>query len=211
MAAGVALLEQCQGKTGVYFVSQEMPEDPDQHFPVKVGMAHHVRLTGASMRGRLESYLTYWVRGFHVYGLLFRRTKRAALSLERSLHRYLKGKGRAVVVDYEQTHAEEWFYLSRRELDTIVDNLVVAGDVNRHVHVLTNVAQPGRWRVRVRAMATPERRTVDTAIEAEDVLRTIKRKKSKRPRAFQTPVRQSPRAVERATPGAKRALFNGKD
>lgn len=89
---------------------------------VKVGI-------GTNLEHRLNSYLLYWPEGIVVWGIIFTKTKKKALEVEKVIHGYLNAKGKYIVTGHSKD--EEWFMLSEPELKVLF-NVVKANKDTRY-------------------------------------------------------------------------------
>jgi hypothetical protein len=122
--ASRALFNQITGKAGVYFIApishwDKIQYDPDDKMKVKIGLAGNSK--NGNLAGRFNQYLLCWPDGFYVFAIIQTSTKPAARATERAIHEYLNGKQKYIVTGH--SHDEEWFSISKKEIDNIVDML----------------------------------------------------------------------------------------
>ena len=113
------------GKSGVYFISpyyNDRMSENDRVY-VKIGMSAisrdelQIKNKQSGLGPRLDSYLLCYPIGFYVYAVL--TTPAAyAYSVEKMFHEYFTGKQRKA--DFEHSHREEWYLLSRRDVFTSI-------------------------------------------------------------------------------------------
>jgi len=192
------------GKSGVYFISQELPPDNDKKkkFLVKVGLAAAKKDSKSAknkggLRNRIEQYLLYYPRGFNIFGLVL-TTKENAHKVEKKIQGYLTGKNRKA--NFPHSRTEEWYYMTQADIIKTIkihtkDNPMV---IDHHsfdpYYVLTSNPTAGKQR-KVTALHTPERKVIDRKSTVSTPPSTIK--KRKRPASHQspnTPTRQNPKS-----------------
>ena len=164
------LLNSVAGKSGVYFISPDFPENKENRFLVKIGLAVAKPFLGQKstrgLKSRLESYLFCYPRGFHIFGLMF-TTKDNASKLERQIHSYLSGKGRKA--DYPHSRVEEWYHLTLRDIEKTIlihsTNNPIVLRIQQFVpsHFLTANPTAGKQKILVPA-STPERIKTESVI-----------------------------------------------
>ncbi len=99
--------------SGVYIIVAQhyLQEDADVDMLVKIGLA-------GTLSHRLDSYLLYFLLGFHVFSLIFCDDENDARRTESSIHSYLNNKQVHVTTDH--SHQSEWFYMSRHDIDKLL-------------------------------------------------------------------------------------------
>ena len=115
--ASITFLKSVTKKTGVYIITSSKyfrKQSKDKQIMVKIGYAK-------DFNHRLNSYLLYWPDGVYVYDI-FLTTVANKRILEKSIHQYLNRKAKYVVSLH--SHTEEWFLLSKNEIDSLVDLIV---------------------------------------------------------------------------------------
>jgi len=118
------LLEKITGKAGVYVVTplanwNEVGKDPQDKMHVKIGLAGNSKK--GNLAGRFNQYLLCWPNGFYVFAVITTSTKDHARTTERAIHEYLNGKEKHIITGH--SHDEEWFSLSRAEIDDTLNML----------------------------------------------------------------------------------------
>jgi hypothetical protein len=98
------------GRNAVYIFSKSRDAEL-----VKIGLAK-------DFDHRLSSYLLYMPEGVFVHDVFITKTPRDSQVLEYSIHAYLGIKNRFVVG--EHTHLDEWYNLSRHEVQTLTATIL---------------------------------------------------------------------------------------
>lgn len=168
--SNVDFLMNLVGKSGVYFISQELPPDsnPNQKFLVKIGLAaakkdNKTNKNKGGLRNRIEQYLLYYPRGFNIFGLIF-TTKENAHKIENQIQSYLTGKNRKA--NFPHSRTEEWYYMSQQDIMKTItihtknNSLVISHYIFQPHYVLTANPTAGKQR-KVLATQTPERQKVE--------------------------------------------------
>lgn len=183
---GKDFLNYLNGKSGVYFITNELPTNATQRFLVKVGMAQSVldfdrQVRVGGLKTRLEQYLLYYPRGYHIFGLYVTQYNRA-YEVEREVQSYLAGKGRKS--DFPHSHSEEWFLLSRNDVRYVIHqfktlvNVIDSVEFNPPYFLTTNPSA-GRQR-KVPEMSTPQRRYHEENMD-DNIIDTLKKRKRSTP------------------------------
>jgi hypothetical protein len=156
------VLDTLEGKSGVYFVSNEY--HTDDLFLVKVGVAHATtsgqsRKRTGGLRKRVESYLLCYPRGFYLFGVM-KETYRGAGKLERKIQSYLTRKGRKAT--YGHSHIEEWYWMRTgdiQKLESLFKSRYGSEFFDPPVRIRSNITA-GRQVKRV-ALKTPEKDIIE--------------------------------------------------
>lgn len=158
------LLTKLQGKSGVYFISPEIPENPVDKILVKIGIGESRAFNPKrGLSSRLDSYLLCYPRGFNIFGLVVTK-KKEAVKLERKIHSYLAGKGRKF--DLKHSHIEEWYWLSLEDIEKTIQLHQETPNVLDSVvftppHFLQMNPTAGKQR-KVISSTSPERRSIES-------------------------------------------------
>ena len=182
---GEQFLNYLEGKSGVYFISNEY--HATGRFLVKVGMAQsvidfdrQVRIGG--LNTRLSQYLLYYPRGYTIFGL-YTTNYDKSYEVEKLVQSYLAGKGRKS--GFPHSHSEEWFILSHKEINDVIRLFSNAPNVRDSVLFMppymlrTNPTLSGRRRL-IKEMSTPMRRVTEETIAVDEdveLLDTLKKKR----------------------------------
>lgn len=173
------ILEQFEGKSGVYFIAPEIHKyDP---FLVKIGMSKGMLddETRTKRKGglgrRLDSYLLCYPKGFYLFGVL-QTTANNAYPLEKFIHQYLLGKGKKT--EYDHSHSEEWFLLTMTELNQFLPQIPTRFRTTKFQLYLPNgiyVESTGK-QARQKTALTPNRKYVfEKDFPSNQVLQTLPR------------------------------------
>lgn len=184
MATNNDFLNNLAGKSGVYFVSPELPTESSERFLVKIGMAADKTYLGSStkkgMKARLESYLLYYPRGYNIFGLVLTNLKNAK-KVESQIQSYLTGKGRKA--DFPHSRTEEWYWLSLGDIEKTIKILtkdnrsVLSYEIFKPHYVL--LSNPGAGKQRhINPSQTPERRKVESRSRIEPPSTASKKRSS---------------------------------
>lgn len=185
MAAAVTTTEDARhwltelvNKSGVYIISPTCPKADTTRFLIKIGMSE----AGDTYKGlaqRLDSYLLYYPKGFHIIAVLVTASGKAEPT-ERKLQSFLRGKN--YFRQFSHGHGSEWFFLSRVELrallKTVLPQMHTAAQYQFHppwrFQGVNGVVQV-KPRSLVKPMPLAERRAIDGKRKVLDTLPRPKR------------------------------------
>lgn len=121
----VDFFKNISGKSGVYIITSIdfYKKDDNEKMWVKIGLAK-------DLSNRLNNYLLCWPSGLYVFGIIFTKNEDSAKRTERSIHQYLNIKNRYIVT--YQSHDEEWFELSKNEINYLIDLVEYNKDTKFH-------------------------------------------------------------------------------
>lgn len=175
------LLKSLEGKSGIYFISQELPSSPTEKILVKIGLAvakpqYNYKKSKRGLKSRLESYLLCYPRGYNIYGLMLTTPKNAS-PLERQIHSYLSGKGRKA--DYPHSRIEEWYHLSLIDIQKTIlihkNSFTLRHKIFNPPHFLISNPTSGKQKILV-PHSTPKRRSIESKSSISPPQTTKKKK-----------------------------------
>lgn len=162
--SSIDLLNKLDQTSGVYFISSEPAPTEDTDILVKVGLAvarkYSWGAVSSGLRGRLESYLLCYPRGFYLHALIL-TPRDKAFKLEQRIHAYLNGKNRKV--EFEHSRIEEWFYLSSRDVGALFKYFAGQGVKSHYFAVpyFINMNPTVGKQRKTQPLTTPERRYIE--------------------------------------------------
>jgi hypothetical protein len=101
-------------KTGIYFITNENVSNipRTKRIRVKIGSAE-------DLAKRLDSYFLYWPKGYYLLAYItVIPYKKRVVTTERFIQQYLTFKRRYLCTSH--SHDEEWFHLSKIEIDKLL-------------------------------------------------------------------------------------------
>jgi hypothetical protein len=108
------------GKSGIYFISNEYAKSPDDNIYVKVGKSTHTKKSYKNgvykgLSQRLDSYLLCYPTGYYIYGIISVPLKKQVTDIEKQLHKFMFYFA-TIQKDINHGHQTEWFQTTPNEI-----------------------------------------------------------------------------------------------